>query len=240
MSDEDERKSPMQYVEEPRETDELPIDYPTVVLMIGKSRSGKTHLLKWILYNEFMVTQRFKFGKIYCKTLFTKTYDFLPDHAKCEKFDMDEMMTYVQNMRDHIDKTSEEIPGNFIIFDDMLGEIGQYQKEFMNFIATCRHTNTTVFMLVQQLGKGAGTVVKEQTGAAFMFKSGTEITLKAFYDYFGSIIPSYQAFKDKFRRATSEKFSAMLYLGGAERDDEQKNFYSVKAPEKLPSFKIKF
>ena len=148
-------------------------------------------------------------------------------------------MKYIEKLK-AMKRDGQEIPPNWLIFDDLVGVLQSSTPEFLNFISTFRHTNTNVLISVQYLtGKNAvPPIIREQTNYAIMFRSKTRRTLENLYESYGQMFDSIQEFKVYFMHATEEKFTAMLYI--EREDDEDQNYLSVQAPAKLPSWKFKY
>lgn len=217
---------------------------PVRVLLYGGSGSGKTHLLKFLMIKQFIDGPLFKFGRLYSSTHeVSSDYDYLPDSCKRTKFDINQLMSYINNMRKTIKKNrtinSEfKTPPNFIIFDDMLGLVGQYKDDFRNFIATCRHTNTSIFFTAQQ-HSGAGTTLKSNLTHAFIFITNNETEL----DGVGTMIGlKAKSLLKVFRRKCKEKYQCLLYINHVdllndynENGQSSPRYYrSFKAPADLP------
>jgi hypothetical protein len=144
---------------------------------------------------------------------FTNDFKFLPDNRVIQGYQEHTLRRYVKNLESMKEKEGQIAP-NFIIFDDLVGVLANGTNWFVNWISTFRHTNTHIFICVQYLtGENAiSPIMREQTDFAVMFKSRTANTLKNLYDNFGGLFPKQKDFEQYFARATSERYTAMLYI----------------------------
>ncbi len=205
----------------------------------GKSQKGKSHLIKYMLYDRFK-NAGWKYGLVFCKTKFNHDYDFLPDNRVIEGYDEEILKKYIENLRKKMRSGGKNaVKPNFIIFEDICG-ILKGSDFFNNFITMYRHTNTNIIISVQYLtGRNAiSPILREQTTHCFIFDTKTKRTLKNLYDSYGQLFDHEDDFKEYLRANTSEKYACVLYI---ERiDDINNNYIPIKAPKDLPKHELKF
>lgn len=217
-----------------------------IALFIGKPRSGKTYAMKSLLYSQTIVQQNFKFGRVFSTSgLYNDDWkDALPRQA-LQAWDSKYFEKYVTWMKDVRAKRGEIAP-NFIIFDDLLGTKDFLNNPFVNsFFAAHRHTNTSVFISAQYIGKGTSTLLREICNYAFIWKSGSAASRDYLFESFGVNVPINSDEKSASQRkkflhllddATSEPHCCLLY--DASKDDSD-SYSSWKANEHQP-FQLRF
>lgn len=205
---------------------------PGLFLFLGKSKSGKSYLLKYLLQYFCLMKRVFKFGLILTGSAYNHEYDFLPSKAVHE-YKENILMKYVDQLKDRKNKdTGKELPPSFIVLDDCLGLV-QKSKAWQNLVSTYRHLNITLFISVQYLkaSEVSGTLIREQTSVLFAFSSTNMSVIKCLYDYFGAdVFDKIEDFKARYQLVTKEPHAAMLYIASNELRDKSKNFKPFLAP----------
>lgn len=211
---------------------------PFFMVACGKSMKGKSHFIK------FLITDRFKQGKlkfalVFTTTKFNKDYDFLPEKSIMEGYDEEILEQYVNNLKQVREKEGKVEP-NVIIFEDCVGILNNQTNFFTNWVSMCRHLNTSVILSGQYLlGRNAiSPICREQITHCLMFQSRTKRTIEALYNSFGGLFDSEKLFKEYFFQATKQPYTAMLYI--EQEDDIDKNYITVIAPEKYQQYKITY
>lgn len=216
-------------------------------ILVGKSERGKTHFLKWLLYNACLRARApFQYGLIFVRTKFKHSYKFHWSSAKYVKIYEGFMLTVLQTFVRNLEQRHKEqgyLEPSFIIFDDLVGVINNGNPWFQNFIGTYRHFNITLFVAVQYLtGRQAvSPIMREQTTAAIMFNSKTLRTNQNLFENFGQLFPKRKEFEDHFFSMTDERVmgtrhAACVYFEW--EDDIRKNYFSWLAPAELPDHQI--
>jgi len=213
---------------------------PQVYVMVGKPESGKSHLVKSLIYDFQKKDPYFRFILAFVKTKFNSDYDYLEDQYVYESFDEEKLRSHIEKLREYRRKTNKPVPPNLIIFDDLLGDIDWYSPWMTNWLCSFRHTNTSIIMTAQYLmgAKSVSTCLRECTNVAFIYNSKFKNSLKALYEAYGQLFKNEQEFVERFQTITKEKFTCMVYK--ADIDELEDNYVSFKAPEVLKDFKLKY
>ena len=203
---------------------------PSLFLFVGKSKSGKSYLLKYLISYYCLTEKHFNFGLVLTGSDYNHEYKFLPSHA-VHKYEEEVLNQYIDSLKEK-KNNGEELPPSFLVLDDILGLISR-SKAWQNLISTYRHLNITLFISVQYLRtEASSTLIREQTGALFAFKTTNINTMKCFFDYFGSnIFENLEGFKERFQKCTTEKHSCCLYLDHDKSMTKNTNFLMLKAPQ---------
>jgi len=215
--------------------------FPGLVLFVGRSKSGKTYLLKYLLQYYSLQKRIFNFGMVLTGSIYNHEYDnFLPANAVHE-YDESLLNGYIDALKKKKHETGGgKLPASFLVLDDCLGLVTQ-SSAWRNLVSTYRHLNITIFLSVQYLRSDtSGTLVREQASVVCAFKSTNINTIKTIYDYWGSDVYSkLNDFKERYSAATDERHACLLYIADDQLQDDAKNFYSFKAPD-YRLFKLKF
>jgi len=214
--------------------------FPGLILFVGKSKSGKTYLLQYLLQFYTTTKKIFNFGLVLTGSPYNHEYNFLPNHAVRE-YDEVILTGYINELKKRKDAAAGgKLPASFLVLDDCLGLVTQ-SSAWKNLISTYRHLNITLFLSVQYLrNEASSTLVREQTSILFAFKSTNINTIKALYEYYGSdIFSKLDEFKKRYSCATDEKHTCMIYIADDQMQTSDKNLLSFKAPEFRP-IKLKF
>jgi hypothetical protein len=215
--------------------------FPTLILLLGKSKSGKSHLTKYLLQYYTLEKPIWQFGLCLTGSPYNHEYTFLPDHAVHE-YNEDILESYINELKTRKDESKgEKMPASFLILDDCLGLISK-TAAWQNLLSTYRHLNITIFLSVQYLKtEASSTLVREQAGIVCAFKSTNINVINCLYDYFGSeLFESVKDFKARYSACTSEKYHCMLYIADDALSSSNKNFLSFTAPKELLNVKLKY
>lgn len=215
-----------------------------LVVFVGKSYRGKSYFLKYLL-SDRLQSGKLKFGLVFTSTRFNDDFtSFLPSNRVIEGYDEETLKKYFDNLKKIKKnlKNGKEMQPNFIVFDDLSGILENDTPFFQNFITTCRHLGTSVFIAVQYLsGKRAiSTTMRQQTTHAIMFHSKMKNTTENLYNSYGQMFDTYKEFKNHYDEVTTGDYKAMLYIEN--EDDKDKNYIAIRAPspDKLNNSHVKF
>lgn len=131
---------------------EFRLNLPASCLLIGESKSGKSHLLKCIMgvHANF-----FNYGVVFSSTCFNREYSYINDEFVFEDYDDDLVKKIMIKQRNFIDRSHSDpnlkIPECFIIVDDNLGLMNLHKKgnTFDILFAKGRHFHISVFLCIQ-------------------------------------------------------------------------------------------
>ena len=218
---------------------------PKIYVLCGACASGKSHMLKYIMYVTGLRKQ-FKFGLCFTSTAFTGDYDYLPKKS-VKEFDMDYLEEYVKHLREKIVAGKEKhgpqwkLANNFIIIDDSIGLVNN-SGFFLNFIGTHRHTRTTVFLLSQLLtaARSVNTVVRANTSFAMCWPTSMKLAVDALFRSYGQMFDSYAEFKEKLDNCRKRKFSCLVFKNDPSYSTVDEAYCEIMAPASIPDFQLTF
>lgn len=212
---------------------DLPVK-PEIIVLLGRPASGKSYCIKSMIYN--LAKSQMKFGLCICPTAFNGDYSYLPDKWVWDEYEEERLEAYVMRLREKCKKGP--LPPNFVILDDLLGKINWNSKFWTSWIATFRHTNTTLLISAQSLkGKGTSTLLRDCTSRAMMYYTNFKSAVEGLFDAYGQIFPNLEEFKKAFRQMTREKHQCMVYVNNQDSFDES-YFSLIAAP--VGDFKLEY
>jgi Poxvirus A32 protein len=222
----------------------VPPDKPSIYLLVGKPRSGKSHTIKHLLYKYFKKGY-FKFGLVVSPTSFTGSYDYLPEKCLWKKFDEEKFKQYLQSI-DQVQTLAKNGKGkpvdpSFLIFDDCLGMINWQSEVLQNFIACFRHYNITCFISAQYLkgSHASSTLLRSCLTYCFAFYSADKNSIEALYQMCGqSTGMKYPEFCQFFLGIVDQEYHCLLYVN--EGRDNRKKYLDFVCDKENPKFTIKF
>ena len=217
----------------------FPTKRASLVLLLGKQGSGKTHFLKSFLRDCFR-SNHFKFGRVYVRTKFNKDFDFMPKEAVLQEFSLDKIQTYVNKLAKWRDENNGKmVPPNVLVLDDMLGLLKSNDRRWINLLANLRHYGMTIVVTSQYFAAGGccTTQMRNQCDIALMWECRFARSRKAYWEAFGTYFARQEEFDALLDEATKEKYAALVYNAYAKTQDEM-YFSWIAAP--LPEFEIKF
>lgn len=233
---------PVQYYK-PNEPIDPPLDPKNakILLMVGKPNSGKSYLTR-AFFKYWADNHFFKFGVVFTGTKFQHQFDYLPDECVIDGYNDLKLRNYItklQQMTDALRKTTGDkhsmLPPNFICYDDITGLLSP-TSWFNNWLANFRHTNTTLIFCAQYLRSNNTicTALRSYINYAFCFEPDSLLALKALHETFGNRYEKFKRFKRDILAVTNEKYGCFMY------NADEKKYGSMRAPDNIPDFQIKF
>lgn len=218
---------------------------PKIFVLCGSCASGKSHMLKYMM-SIYGARKQFKFGMCYTSTGFTGDYSYLPKRAVRE-FSMEHLESYIKHLREKIVTGKAEhgaewnLPHNFVIIDDSIGMV-QNSGFFANFVATHRHTKTTLFMLSQQLtaARSVSTVLRANVSYAFCWPTAMHNVVDGLWKSFGQFYPKVADFKAALDACRSRKYSCLVFMNSPNHTSVEEAYTTICAPANIPEFELAF
>lgn len=209
-----------------------------MIIFVGSSLSGKTHLMKNILI-DMLDQGKFKFGVVFCTTAFNNTWDVFPKEVVLHDYSEEWLSAYLKLLTKKFtgpgDKWTPE--PSFMVFDDMIGSIPLEKPFTKKFLSTFRHFGITAFVSTQHIHK-ISTLHREQASYVFVFRLKTAKSIEAVFESFCGDLNNKNDFKDVLAAHTRVPYSA-LFIDCFEPDDENK-YKSVLARKDIPQRKYHF
>jgi hypothetical protein len=128
------------------------LEIPCNCILIGMTKSGKTHLLKCLIG---MHAHLFNYGLCFSSTSFSGDYDYIPDDYIFEDYDENKILVMMAKQRKYLDDCKagklKKMPEAFIILDDQLGLVEFHKKKniFDILFSKSRHLHISVFLSIQ-------------------------------------------------------------------------------------------
>lgn len=224
----------------------LPTDYARIWTLTGLPHSGKSYMLRYIMWQYASQHNKF-FKTVLCfsPTAFNGDYNWLPEKAVKEQYDEEYLMAYITSLKEKLkglkaDDPDAQLKPNAIIFDDCLGMLNN-SSWFQNFCSTARHTNTHLFFLNQYIAssRNVSTVLRNNTNFALMWKSPMKNSIQALFASYGQMLDSEADFKKLLMDNGGRQFSALMYRSGYDTIEE--SYLRINADEPIPKgFKLVF
>jgi len=213
---------------------------PAIYLFSGKPASGKSFCLKSIIYDFQKGSEPyFKFIKCFVRTKFNDDYSYLPDEYVDDKYTDDKLLTHIEKLREYRRKTNKPCPPNAVILDDLMSVLDLTRSELSNWLATYRHTNTSVFLTTQyMLNRTASTALREMVSYSFLWNTKFKNSLKGYYEAFAQLYDSYEDFVEDFQNKTKVKYQCVVYDSSV--DELEDNYTTYLAPSTVPEFKLMY
>lgn len=153
------------------------------MMLVGATGSGKTNFIKFLFKNG--LKQKFNLGVVICNTYeLHESYDGLVEpefvHNIENKNDFSIFDSTFRSCKRFIEEGKKF--QTFIIIDDMIGSINFKDERFVRYMATCRHYNISIFILMQQITLYLPPGVRENVKYIGIFKI-RETSIDVTYKY---------------------------------------------------------
>ena len=219
---------------------ELPMDRAYVWCIVGRPNSGKTHCVKSLMY-DYHRNNHFKFGRIYTQNKMNTDLGFVEDKHILE-YDEKNLEDYINKLMSFKEKTKQDLPPSFIIFDDCIGssKLNLYSDVFSRFLILHRHLNISIFLTAQYLGgkSASSTLLRECCNYSIMFNTKFHNSIDFLYKFAGGWYKKKDEFIHLLNKSTREKNNCLFYDNQANTIEDAYKQY--KAPKDIPEFLIKF
>lgn len=162
------------------------LSHPSVSILVGKCKSGKTHLLKYLLY-ELGCKQKIDLVLLFSRTSESEQYDFIPQQWRHPDFNLDIFKKIVKMQRRSKRKFNKQA-NIVLIIDDGNSSSKSKTEDFINLINSHRHYNISVILCMQYLSGNVSTNYREVADNCFVFKADTSPGLSGNFNAFFSTL----------------------------------------------------
>jgi energy-coupling factor transporter ATP-binding protein EcfA2 len=198
-----------------------------VHLLVGKRGSGKTWLIKALLYYMRLVTP---YVFVFSHTKFTGFYhSILPDALIRSKFDAEliQQMMEVQKARRWMRGVNPHI---ILVLDDMASDsLLRYSQLMDQLLMEGRHYKITIIMATQHL-KAASTKFRTNADKIYLFKTANKAILDCIKEEFGNLFVDDLSWEAWFMKNTQDQQAVVL----DQRDPTvgpEDTYFVYKAPD---------
>lgn len=171
------------------------IDCPTI-LLLGKRRTGKSFLSRWLMY---YMRDRFPFILVFTETRFNNFWQqHVPDeyvHDQYEPAILEELLD-TQALKRRMHDAGDPAMGEanlqvLVVFDDVLGLSAhalKYDPVLQRLFTQGRHFNISVIMCLQD-SKGIPPTLRGNTDLVFVLKQEQERNMETIHENWLSFMP---------------------------------------------------
>lgn len=158
------------------------LTHPSCSILVGKPESGKSSLLKYLLY-ELGLSCDIHLLILFSRTSRTQQYDYIPDVRQYPAINMRLIKNIMINQKAIAQKNGGKMPNIVLVFDDGIDK-KTFTQDFMNLINSHRHYNISVIFSIQYLLGNISTNFREVANHCYVFKVSTEVAIKGNYSAF--------------------------------------------------------
>lgn len=210
------------------------IDIPSLILIFGGMRLGKSHLIRYLMYN---LRKKFDYGIVFCNTCFEdSSFDYVPTELVYPEYSSEALENLMKIQANLVEKGVKK--NAYVIFDDALFD-DQFKCNSLKKLTTqLRHYNITLIMS-SQYANCIPQRMKANSMHTFIFHTDNKNNLEALYNAFGQLFfDSYNDFKKYLLEHTGD-YKFIYYSNMLPQSNLTNNFHSYKAPAKIPRFRLK-
>lgn len=207
-----------------------------IIVIIGKRRVGKSWFIRDLMYN--LSIRGMKYGQIYSNTEHASPFFkyFFPGLYIYKDFSETQLMSVIESQATKIKKNGKSLNNNMlIVFDDMLANNDMWKKSnaFRTLFLNGRHYNIMFIQSVQHV-MGLKPELRENVDYAILYASDGENNIKKLYDNYGSVIPTFDMFKDIFYQCTRDRGCLIIdRTSTTDKWEDRVFFYKAKEPPKF-------
>ena len=204
------------------------------IIICGKPRTGKSHLIKYILYLftcKKGLYERLSYGLVFTKTKFNHAYDYIPHSRVYDHYDP-EALKQLMDIQSSIREQGYIPPYAFVVFDDCLGAFQFKSDLFKDLISNYRHYNIVPIISSQFITR-IETVNRECVSHACIFRQYSKNAIRSCYESFGQRFDKESEFKEYMLKNTGS-YKFILVNNESMSDDINSVYRVLKAPARIP------
>jgi hypothetical protein len=206
-----------------------------ILNIFGMCESGKSHLLKYLLYSASM-KKEFDHLLFFTNTAFNGQYSYIPDEFIHRNYDEAIIGNYMKFQEEAI-KSGKKSRG-VIVFDDVLGQCQLGSKQFLTLVSQFRQFGLSIIICSQSISKIPNNI-RELAQYACIFRYESDRALTNAYESFGVLFNKFDDYKKFFLSKTGD-FKFLYYNKKLSTKGIDVAYKSLKAPSKVPLFKMKY
>ena len=157
----------------------------SVSLIVAKSNSGKSHLIRYIL-TQWAIKKEFDYCFVFANTKFNHGYDYIEDGFVYGGMTSDELEGVIKKIvrkQLEVEKVRGKKPKAVLVFDDCMSY--NFDSPFWRRIITeYRHYGLTLIFSVQYLVKAVPTIFREQATHVIIFRTENYNSIDALHKAF--------------------------------------------------------
>lgn len=215
-----------------------------IIALLGRRRTGKSTLVKDILYN----IRDIPVGMVICPTEAVNQFygDIIPSvfihdaysPAIVQKF-IDRQTIIRRKNLNQIKKFGRSTidPYGFIILDDCVYDDSWTRDPCIRFLFMNGRHVKALFMFTMQHPMGVPPALRTNIDFTFILKDNNMTNRKKIYDNYAGIFPTFELFCE-FMNQCTENFECLVIDTTADSNDLDKMVFWYKANVNLPQFRI--
>lgn len=216
---------------------------PQIYCLIGEPKSGKSTLIKSLLY-YYAQAGYMKWVTVISGSLFNSDFDFI-ENKKClwDGYDEERFRKYfetLQHRANELKKEGKKLPKSILILDDLLGELASNADFFKSVIVRFRHFGVTVIIASQYCAdaRACSTVLRSCTNIACLWPSIQHNQIESMWRSFGGYYKKLNDFSDVLKEIKKDKYACLLYQ--KEKDTPEEAYIKFRATPAPADFTLKF
>lgn len=207
------------------------------ICIIGKRRTGKSVLVKDIMYNYRHIPKGCVFsGTEKCNPFFKY---FVPDMYISKEYDPSLLEKIFTRQMEIINRDGGKTESNniFLIMDDMLADSTNWKKDrqIRELFLNGRHSNL-YFILTMQYPLGISPDLRTNLDYVFIFKENILANRKRIWENFAGVIPKFDTFNTILDQCT-EDFTCLVINNNSTSNKLEDIIFWYKANDDLPRFR---
>ena len=203
------------------------IQLPQILVLTGMPNSGKSHLMKYLVY-KWSSEGLIDYVHAICPTKFNGGFNYIPDayiHP-----------SYSEELIKKILKQQEiEKKRLVLILDDCLGSVPFDSKTFQQLVSTHRHYQITLLISTQSPNK-LPNLIRDCCGYSVMLQCRTNRAITGLYDSYGVLFETFKDFKRYFVKYTCNNYF-ILYT---KNPPKGVHMYQILRAPVTPDFKLMY
>jgi len=180
---------------------------PSLLLIVGSVKQGKSNLLVNLLCNPDMYKDKFDIVKIISNTLNADPKGKLMNkYFDCEDHYDDKMIHDLVKSQSQYDK--DDMPSVCLVADDCLGDM-KTNGALSNLSSRYRHSNIQLFIISTQLFRKVPTTVRANANWVLVGRLTNDSELDKLSEEYSGMFSGDANFREQYKKATKKKYDFM-------------------------------
>ena len=205
----------------------------SVIVAIGKRRTGKSWVIRDLMYHK----QNLQLGKVICPTERPSPFysDFIPSVCIDDEYTpkkVNDILKRQKRIMNKIKKGDNDIdPNFFLIMDDCLYDDSWTKtKEMRNIFMNGRHYKI-LFVLAMQYVLGIPPMLRTNIDFVFLMRDNITSNRRRIYEQYAGMFPNFKFFEKVMNQCTENRECLVLHLSSLSNDlSNQVYWYKASDP----------
>lgn len=209
------------------------INYPSISCLCAEPKSGKSHLIKYMIYNATQENKYFDYVVVF--TMTPEDYTYVDGKYVHTNFTEDKLKK-IMRLQKRFKEQGRNINA-LLVFDDVIGTIKFEKPLFTELNSRYRHYNLSIYYTTQY-PTNLPQVLKNCATYAMVFRQTNVYAIRSLYTTFGTTSFKTMELFTQCIETACVNFAFLLIHKMADEMKGEKKVRVCRAPQQIPDFYV--